>query len=81
MPVTHCGAVILRNSLNREEVQDFMDRNALICMNDGRIKRFDVRTGGGSCIDLALGSSELAIIGEWDNLDSSPIGSDHFPIL
>ena len=66
---------------NGSTVEDFMDKHGLVCMNDGRPTRFEIKTGVGSCIDLALASSEYARVGEWDNMDRCSMGSDHFPIL
>lgn len=67
--------------LNGEVVENFMDGNNLVCLNDGRPTRFDIRTSRLSCIDLALASAVLARVGEWDNQDRCTIGSDHFLIL
>ena len=39
---------------NRSTVEDFMDKYGLVCMNDGRATRFEIKTGAVSCIDLAL---------------------------
>lgn len=66
---------------NGNTIEEFMDRWRLVYLNDGRPTRFDIRTGNVSCIDLALASSELARVGEWDCLDRYTIGSDHYPIL
>lgn len=55
--------------LNGEVVENFMDGNNLVCLNDGRPTRFDIRTSRLSCIDLALASAVLARVGEWDNQD------------
>ena len=66
---------------NGSTVEDFMDKYGLVCMNDGRPTRFEIKTGAVSCIDLALASSEYARVGEWDNMDRYSMGSDHFPIL
>lgn len=44
---------------NGEIVEEVMDRHGLVCLNDGRPTRFDIGTGGVSCIDLAIVSAEL----------------------
>lgn len=43
---------------------EFMDRYGLVCVNDGRPTRVEIRTGALSCIDLAPASSELAMVGD-----------------
>ena len=58
-----------------------MDKYGLVCVNDGRPTRFEIRTGAVSCVDLAIASSELARVGEWDSMDRYTLGSVHFPIL
>ena len=49
---------------NGGTMEDFMDKHGLVCMNDGRPTRFEIKTGAVSCIDLALASSEYARVGE-----------------
>lgn len=66
---------------NGSIVEEFMDRYGLVCVNDGRPTRFDIRTGAVSCIDLALASSEWARVGEWDSMDRYTLGSGQFPML
>lgn len=71
-PVIWLGDFNARNPLwgsrvrddNGSTVEEFMDRCGLVCMNDGRPTRFEIRTGAVSCIDLALASSELARVEE-----------------
>ena len=70
-----------KRDVNGSTVEEFMDRYGLACVNDGRPTRLEIKTGVLSCIDLALASSELARVGEWDFMDRYTIGSDHFPIL
>ena len=65
---------------NGEVVEDFLDQYELVCLNDGRSIRFDIRTGTLSCVDLSLASSQLARKARWDTWEES-MGSDHFPIL
>ena len=66
---------------NGEAVEELMDRRGLVCLNDGRPTRFDIRTGRVSCIDLAIASPELAGKGEWETIEENTLGSDHFPIV
>lgn len=66
---------------NGEVVEDFMDHHGLVCLNENRPTRFDIRTGSLSCIDLSLVSAQLAGKAKWDTLEESTIGSDPFPIL
>ena len=67
-----------RNGCN---VEEFIDRQGLVVLNDGRPTRFDIRTGAVSSIDLSLASGELARVARWEPMDKYTMGSDHFPIL
>lgn len=66
---------------NRSTLEDFMDRYGLVSVNDGRPTKFEIRTGAVSCVGIAIASSKLARVGEWDLMDRYTMGSDHFPIL
>lgn len=54
---------------NGSTIEECMDSWGLVCLNDGRSTRFDIRTGSVSCIDLALASSELARVGEFGQIN------------
>lgn len=58
-----------------------METKNLLCLNDGRGTRVDVRTGTESALDLTLASHSLAAICCWDVIKESCIGSDHYPIM
>ncbi len=62
-------------------LEEFMDKQGLVVLNDGRPTRFQVNQGGSSCLDLTFTSPDLALRGEWDIMDRYTIGSDHVPIL
>uniref|UniRef100_A0A8C2HUK7 Uncharacterized protein n=1 Tax=Cyprinus carpio TaxID=7962 RepID=A0A8C2HUK7_CYPCA len=53
----------------------------LVCLNDGRGTRINVRTGTESAIDLTLVSNSLAGVCLWDVNREMTIGSDHYPIV
>ena len=87
--VVWCGDFNAHNSLwgcdvtnrNGEVLEEFMDNETLVCLNDGRGTRVNVRTGALSALDLTCVSSTLAGLSEWDILEHSTIGSDHFPLI
>lgn len=70
---------------NGSTIENFLDVCVcvcgLMCLNDGRPTRFNIQTGAVSCIDLALATSNLARVGEWDSFEQYTMGSEHFPIL
>ena len=66
---------------NGEVIEELMDKQGLVCLNDGRPTRFDIRTGRVSCIDLTIASPELAWKGKWETWEENAMGSDHFPIV
>lgn len=41
-------------------IEDFIDKNNLVVLNDGRPTRIQVNSGSLSCIDLTFASGELA---------------------
>lgn len=56
------------------------DRN-LVCLNDGRRTRIDIRTGKESVLDLTILSSRMAPKCKWEVHGEGTIGSDHYPII
>ncbi len=57
-----------------------MEIKDLVCLNDGRGTRINVRTGTEAAIDLTLVSNSLAGISVWEVFRETTIGSDHYPI-
>uniref|UniRef100_A0A3P9LEU6 Reverse transcriptase domain-containing protein n=1 Tax=Oryzias latipes TaxID=8090 RepID=A0A3P9LEU6_ORYLA len=66
--------------VNGEVLEDLMDELHLVCLNDGRGTRIDVRTGNMSALDLTFVSNVLAGGSEW-NIHNSTMGSDHYPVF
>ena len=66
---------------NGETVEEFISSNSLVCLNDGRGTRFNVRTNTESVLDLTLASSAVAVAATWEVDRDCPMGSDHFPIV
>lgn len=62
-------------------IEDFIDKNNLVVLNDGRPTRIQVNSGSLSCIDLTFASGELVRCGKWYPMDLNTLGSDHFPIF
>lgn len=83
-----CGDFNAHNSLwgskrtdnNGEVVEELMDVRQLVCLNNGNGTRIDIRSNTLSCIDLTLVSNNMANSCDWNIIDSTSIGSDHFPI-
>lgn len=69
-----------KNRCNWEVIEELLEEN-MVCINDGRGTRIDVRTGNTSVLDLTLVSRNLAGICEWDVAEETSIGSDHFRVL
>lgn len=61
-------------------VEDMLDKHNLVIINDGRPTRCQVGSGRFSHLDLAFTSAEIARTGQWDVMDESTMGSDHFPV-
>ncbi|CAJ1057143.1 RNA-directed DNA polymerase from mobile element jockey [Xyrichtys novacula] len=62
-------------------VEELMEERELVCLNDGRGTRIDVRTGNESAIDITLVSANLAGVSKWEVLSGKSLGSDHYLIM
>lgn len=62
-------------------VEEYLEEEGLVCLNDGRATRFDLHNHSNSVIDLTLVSSDLAGKSYWNVLQSTSLGSDHYPIF
>lgn len=86
--VIWCGDFNAHNTLwgglltdaNGMVIEEVMERNNLVCINDGTKTRMDVNSGRESAIDLTIVSNALGGIINWEVLNCT-VGSDHFPIL
>lgn len=84
-----CGDFNAHNSLwgstctdnNGRVVEEFMEEYALVCLNNGKGTRFNIRDSSMSCIDLTIVSGTIALECKWEVLEQSTLGSDDFPIL
>ncbi|MGL4646262.1 MAG: hypothetical protein ACRCVL_03935, partial [Cetobacterium sp.] len=84
-----CGDFNAHNSLwgstctdkNGRVVEEFMEEHALVCLNNGKGTRFNIRDSSMSCIDLTIVSGPIALECKWEVLEQSTLGSDHYPIL
>jgi hypothetical protein len=70
-----------RDDGNGAVIEELMEMKDLVCLNDGRGTRINVRTGTEAAIDITLVSSSLAGICLWEVLSGTTIGSDHYPIV
>lgn len=70
-----------RTDSNGEVIEEMLSERNMVCVNDGRKTRVDVRTGRESALDLTILSSRLAQRCEWEVITSGTIGSDHYPII
>lgn len=61
-------------------IEEVLDCNELVCLNDWTITRLDVVRRSNSVIDLTIVSNNLARQCDWEVLDQSTLGSDHYPI-
>ncbi len=68
------------NDGNGIVIEEFMESKDLVCLNDGRGTRTNVRTGTEAAIDLTLVSNSLAGICVWEVFREKTIGSDNYPI-
>lgn len=57
-----------------------MKDNFLVCLNDGSGTRFNIRDLSKSCLDLTIVSAIIAVKCQWEILDHSTSGSNHYPI-
>ncbi len=51
--------------LNGRVIEELMEDRNLVCMNDGRGTRINIKTGKESAIDLTLVSNSLAGVSNW----------------
>lgn len=65
---------------NGTVVEEYMEDKFLVCLNDGSGTRFNIRDLSKSCLDLTIVSAIIAVKCQWEILDHSTIGSDHYPI-
>lgn len=71
----------LNSDKNGTVVEEYMEDNLLVCLNDGSGTRFDIRKQIISCVDLTMVSASIAVKCQWEVLEKSSTGSDHFPII
>uniref|UniRef100_A0A3Q2ZQ74 Reverse transcriptase domain-containing protein n=1 Tax=Kryptolebias marmoratus TaxID=37003 RepID=A0A3Q2ZQ74_KRYMA len=69
------------NDKNGQVLEEVMEMKNLVCINDGRGTRINIRTGMESNIDLTIVSNIMAGICEWNVDKTTTIGSDHYPII
>jgi len=69
------------NDKNGQIIEEIMEMKNLVCINDGKGTRINIRTGMESVIDLTIVSNVLAGICDWFIDKESTIGSDHYPII
>jgi len=87
--VVMCGDFNAHNTLwgaektdnNGQVIEEVMNDRNLVCLNDGRRTRIDIRTGKESVLDLTILSSRMALKCKWEVHGESTIGSDHNPIM
>lgn len=87
--VIWCGDFNAHNTLwggdktdnNGQVIEEIMNDRNLVCMNDGRKTRTDIRSGKESVLDLTFLSGRLALKCEWEVYEESTFGSDHYPII
>lgn len=66
---------------NGQIVENFIDKNNLVVLNDGRPTWFGVSRSMSSSIDITIVSAELASISRWETMDLYSMGSDHVAII
>lgn len=62
-------------------IEEYMEDHSLVCLNNGKGTRINVRNTLMSCIDLTLVSGTISLKCQWEIIENTTIGSDHFPIL
>lgn len=62
-------------------VEELLDERELVCLNDGRGTRLDVRTGKESVFDLTLVSAGIGGKCSWEVWKESWVGSNHYPVI
>lgn len=71
----------MNTDTNGMVVEDYMEDNSLVCLNDGRGTRFNIRKQVKSCLDLTIVSAAISVKCQWEVIEQSTVGSDHFPII
>lgn len=66
---------------NGAVIEELMEIKNLVCLNDGKGTRINVRTGTETAIDLTLVSNSLVGKCIWKVVRDTTIGSDHYPIV
>lgn len=56
----------VRTDTNGEVIEELLEGKQMVCLNDARGTRIDVRTGNTSVLDLTLVSRNLGGRCEWD---------------
>lgn len=87
--VIWCGDFNAHNTLwgsgksdnNGQVIEELLNDGNLVCLNDGKKTRVDVRTGKESVLDLTLVSNRIAAKCDWEVYEKGTIGSDHHPVL
>ena len=70
-----------KKNRNGKIVEDFIDKNQLVVLNDGRPTWFRTSRAVPSSIDITIASAELASVSRWETMDRYTMGSDHLPII
>ena len=65
---------------NGRNIENFIHKHNLICLNNGEGTRINVSHGTMSCIDISLTSCSLGAKCNWSVIQDT-WGSDHYPIL
>ena len=66
---------------NGKVIEEIMEDKNLVCLNDGRGTRMDIRTSNEAVLDLTLVSVSLAGISNWEVLTGKSLGSDHYVLV
>lgn len=69
-----------KDDVNGNVIEEFMEEKELVCLNDGSGTRIDVARGTESVIDLTIVTKNIAGKCDWEVLNESTVGSDHYPI-
>lgn len=62
-------------------IEEFVDKEKLVCIDDGRGTQYNNVRNTENAIDLTLTSSEIASMVEWEVLNTVTVGSNHYPIV
>ena len=58
-----------KRNRNGKIVEEFINKNQLVVLNDGRPRWFRTSRTGFSSIDITIASAELALISRWETMD------------